>query len=547
MKLLWHESWMDTPGYDAPEVAILIGVVAMVPILRLEHASGRVAHQRPYRKVATFLWTDGPRSTLRKVRTKREEARFTGDFHVAVVYGNALHSGKPVVALGCRVPPAAQQIPVHHRLVREVSDQLSSDELSRIVSSLAAKGEVLCRGNFLYSGAEPPADLVDLFDDALEACSSQTSIPVAGFSAIKPPTDSDEAASTVLNLDPSRRSPKTPVALLGSGDYARTEIIPALRRTGLSLHAVANREPQIAAMVGKKYGFAVATSDSKQAIAELPRPGLVIVATAHDSHAQLATTAVKAGHRAFVEKPPAVTQADVELLVETLTAQPGTIEVGFNRRYHPLILRARSMLQREAGPVSIICTIKEIALESDHWYFWPNQGTRITGNLCHWIDLAVFLLDGKPLPVSITLSPKISGSGSTIDEERVLTVTFEDGSLLTILATSRGDDMRGVQEQIEIRKGHTTIIVDDLWKMRIRSGGLDRFSRTLFRQKAHSNMYRAALRRFLRDEPAKYPLSDIVLVSAIQIAASDLARSAESQCDVPAWLKPALHELPVHV
>ena len=95
-----------------------------------------------------------------------------------------------------------------------------------------------------------------------------------------------------------------PVAVLGGGDYTRTEIIPGLRRAKLSLYAVANREPQIAALVGRQFGFALATTDSERAIAETPAPGLVVVATAHDSHTQLACAALKAGHRVFVEKPP---------------------------------------------------------------------------------------------------------------------------------------------------------------------------------------------------------------------------------------------------
>jgi predicted dehydrogenase len=547
MQLLWQESWMETSGYDVPDVAVLIEVKVMVALLHLEHASGRVT-RRPYRKVATFLWTDGPRSTLRKVRTKRGETTFTGDFRVAVILGWAIPSRKPVVALGCRVPPAAQQIPVHERLVREVADEFSSDDLSRVASFLASKHDILARTSrqsFLYSATEPPMELVDLLDEAIGQRNLAFSAPPDGFSAalISPPKGSSKAADTALQLGPPRPSSGLPVALLGAGDYARTEIIPALRAAGLSLHSVANREPQIAAMVAREHGFSVATTNSERAIAELPRSGLVVIATAHDSHARLASVAVKQGHRAFVEKPPAVTYGDVALLVEAMTARPGAIEIGFNRRYHPLIRRARTRLQQEQGPTSITCTIKEITLEPDHWYFWPNQGTRITGNLCHWIDLAVFLLEGRPVPVSMTLSPEVSSPAQATDEERVITVTFEDGSLLTILATSRGDDIRGVQEQIEIRKGQTTVMIDDLWKMRVRRGGVDHPSRTLFRNKAHGAMYRTALRQFLRGEPAAYPPGDMVVVSAIQIAASESARNGELQGEIPAWLRPTLQVL----
>jgi predicted dehydrogenase len=543
MKLLWHGSWMDTPGFHLPDQGVLVEVEAVLPLLRLENASGR-STRRPQRKAAVFLMTDGPRSTLRKVRTKREEPRFTGDFRVAVVLGRTIPSRERVVALAARTPPAAQQLCIHHLLVRGVDEAFSSQNLVNMAAVLAGDLDALgqmARQNYLYSGMEPPEELIKLWSEAVGAARSASSSHLMPF--IRPPAGSGEAADTVLRLTRPEPASGIPVALLGAGDYARTEIIPALRAAGLSLFSVANREPQIAAIVARDDGFLVATTDSERAIAELPRPGLTVVATAHDTHTHLACLAAEAGHRVFLEKPPTVTRQDVARLTELMTARPGMIEIGFNRRYHPLVRRARARLWHEQGPTSITCTIKEIALQPDHWYFWANQGTRITGNLCHWIDLGVFLLEGRPLPVSLTLSPRIPGSEAG-DDERVLTVTFDDGSVLTVLGTNRGDDIRGVQEQIEIRRGRTTITIDDLWKLRVRSGGIERYSRTIFRNKAHVQMYRGALGRVVRGEPAIYPVGDMVVVSAIQIAASDLVRSDERVGEIPDWLAPTLKRLP---
>jgi hypothetical protein len=146
------------------------------------------------------------------------------------------------------------------------------------------------------------------------------------------------------------------------------------------------------------------------------------------------------------------------------------------------------------------------------------------------------------MPVSITLSPRLPGTEPGSDEERVLTVTFEDGSLLTVLGTTRGDDIRGVQEQMDIRRGHTTITIDDLWKYRVRSDGIERYGRTLFRDKAHTAMYREGLGRIKAGQPAAYPVRDMVVVAAIQIAASDLARSDERAAAVPDWISLAAEE-----
>ena len=539
MKLLWRGEWMECPGYELPEGGVLIQVAAAVPLVRVENASGRLT-RNPRRKVAVFLVTDGPARTLRKARTKRDEPGFTGDFRISVVLGDASPSMQRVLALASRVPPGSQQLVIHRDLVMGVPDDFSEDDLQGVASRLMEEAHVLSRlgrQSFLYSGMEPPAELVSMLGKALRPGDARPpASPTGVMDVIRPPGGDRKAADTVLRLAPVPDPAKMQVAVLGAGDYTRTEIIPALRRAQLSLYAVANRESQIAAMVGREYGFALATTDSERAIAETPAPGLIVVATAHDSHTHLACAALKAGHRVFVEKPPTVTAEDVHRLAAAMRSNPGAVEIGFNRRYHPLVRRARARLRQESGPTSISCIVKELTFEPDHWYFWPNQATRITGNLCHWIDLAVFFLEGRPMPVSLTLSPRMPGTEPGSDEERVLTVTFDEGSLLTVLGTARGDDIRGVQEQIDVRRGRTTISIDDLWKMRIRSGGIERYSRTLFRDKAHTAMYREALGRIAAGRPSVYPARDMIIVSAIQIAASDLARTDQRTADLPDWL-----------
>ena len=217
---------------------------------------------------------------------------------------------------------------------------------------------------------------------------------------LSPPGGDGQAADTVLRLKSAAARRGMPVAVLGRRGLHPDRDHP--RAAPGSADAVRGGQPRAAdrRLVGREYGFTLATTDAERAIAETPAPGLVVVATAHDSHTRLACAALKAGHRVFVEKPPVVTEEDVHRLVAAMRAHPGAVEIGFNRRYHPLVRRARARLRQETGPVSISCLVKELTFEPDHWYFWPNQATRITGNLCHWIDLAVFLIEDQPMPVS---------------------------------------------------------------------------------------------------------------------------------------------------
>ena len=55
-------------------------------------------------------------------------------------------------------------------------------------------------------------------------------------------------------------------------------------------------------------------------------------------------------------------------------------------------------------------------------------------------------------------------------------------------------------------------------------------------------MYREGLGRIKAGQPAVYPVRDMVVVSAIQIAASDLARSDERAAAIPDWISLAAEE-----
>ena len=120
--------------------------------------------RRPGRKVAVFLLTDGPHSTLRKARTKRDELGSSGDYRIAVVLG-----GRPSGPAcgwrrwprGCRPRPSSWWSTVTWS--RKVPDGFSAGDLQRVAARLSARADVLSRlgrQSFLYSGMAPPGELV---------------------------------------------------------------------------------------------------------------------------------------------------------------------------------------------------------------------------------------------------------------------------------------------------------------------------------------------------------------------------------------------------
>ena len=469
---------------------------------------------------------EGPRATYRKARTKLGERSFTGDLHVVVLTGRVTGDGTPVVALACRVPPAAEYLPVHEALMHTVKRPLEPTDLEAFARAVERHVEDLQNvgsQSYLYSGKDPPESLVDAVRRAVLTNTAALKEDELGAVVTTIPFDPEPPSTALWRWSVDSNELGIPAALLGAGDYARTQILPSLAQPGIRLIAVCDREPQIAALVANETAAALATTDAEEAIAALPAPGVVFVATYHDSHAELAARALDAGHRVFLEKPTVVTEEDLAVLMAAVARNPGRLEVGFNRRSNSLVRRARRLLAEEDGPMTISCVVREVSLEASHWYLWPNQGTRITGNLCHWFDLAVHLMEAGPIPDRVVVSPPVCELPERADEERTVTVTFDDGSMLTVVATGRGDDIRGVQEAVEARRGALTVRLDDLWKLRFLRNGRERMHRTLWRDKGHGAMFDEALERLRAGRPSAYPIRDLIVVAVIQIAASRLS------------------------
>ncbi len=537
MKTLWSGSWIETPAPHPVPGSVRLAVEATVPLLAHGAAHGR-EFARPARKVASFLITDGPRATARKARSKRAERAYSGDYHLLLVLGHDAE-GNRRVALAPKAPPCAAALLVHERLTRPVTEEFGTERLRDLAARLAAAGEALhplARQNYLYSGLAPPAELTGALDRALAAPAAAPPANVVATTLAG--AVSTEAVDEVLRTGTGAGA-GPPLAVLGAGDYVRIEVAPAFAAAPLRRVALADREPQIAALAAAELGFEAAFTDAGAAIDALAERGIVVVATAHDSHAALAARALDAGHRVLLEKPAVVTAADLELLEAAVERHPGELEIGFNRRHHPLVEHARRLLVAAPGPATIVATIREVDISADHWYLWPNQGTRVAGNLCHWIDLAVHLLRPGPRATTVAVSPRVAPGPAGLDAERAFTIGFDDGSVATLIPTARGDSVRGVQEQIELRRGSLALRIDDLWKLSGTSAGRPLHRRTLWRDKGHRRMYREQLGRFATGHPASYPEADLRRVAEIQLAATELLLSGGGSGDVSELLAAA--------
>lgn len=81
-------------------------------------------------------------------------------------------------------------------------------------------------------------------------------------------------------------------------------------------------------------------------VAEAKDVDIVIVATPHDSLAQITLAAIRAGKHVLVEKPAARSAAELAPIVAEAEERRSLVRVGFNHRYHRAFRKARELVDQ---------------------------------------------------------------------------------------------------------------------------------------------------------------------------------------------------------
>ncbi len=292
------------------------------------------------------------------------------------------------------------------------------------------------------------------------------------------------------------------VFLYGLGDYARVYIAPNIKAENKSYCVDYNYSLAKHYKENYNYGqFGLVPEESYSVLEKTKKP-LAIIATYHSDHTRIAKEIFERNPSAFIfiEKPPCVTREDIKTLT-ALYEKGANLEIGYNRRFIPLNQKIRNAFYDQQKVITI--SVKEILITENHWYFWPNQGTRITGNLTHWLDLAVFWINGKPVEINLMASP-------SKDETIAVSVLFSEGSLVNITVSDKGNSLRGVQENIEVRTKTETVVIQDYTRYSWTSNqGRKNTINKSIRNKGHDAMYKHLVKAYHNKAEVKYTKEDL--------------------------------------
>jgi predicted dehydrogenase len=250
----------------------------------------------------------------------------------------------------------------------------------------------------------------------------------------------------------------------------------------------------------------------------------VVIATRHDSHAQFAQRALAAGKHVFVEKPLALTRAEIDGVEAALEAASSTqariLMVGFNRRFAPLARRMKALLGAVREPKSFIVTVNAGAAPAGHWTVEAAGGGRIIGEACHFIDLLRFLA-GCPI-IGHRAQRTAGDSAGPADPSVCISLSFADGSTGTIHYLTHGH-ASFPKERVEVFAAGRVLQLDNF--RRLRAFGWPGFTaQRLWRQDKGQTACAAAFVRAVKAGAAPpIPIEEIFEVSRVTIDVSEAA------------------------
>jgi predicted dehydrogenase len=339
-------------------------------------------------------------------------------------------------------------------------------------------------------------------------------------------SENDLAAKKTVSVA-APREPKADVgvAFIGAGNFSQAMLLPHLKNNrDVRLCSVATRVGLNARSVAERADFENCSTDIEAVLAD-PAVDLVLIASRHDSHAELVAASIAAGKAVFVEKPLAITPAQLTDVIaaharsasepdDRVAGRQPFVMVGFNRRFQPLVGQLRKFVHESREPLLVHYRVNAGYIPRDHWTQDREQGGgRIIGEVCHFVDLVLHLIDDVPVEVHAHVLPDL---GRYSRDNVAVMIRFQNGSAATIAYAANGD--RGLEkERVEVFGGGRGAVLDDFRRLTLTVGG----SRTTVKSgpdKGHRGEMQALIEAVKAQEAPPIPFDEAVRTMTVTFA-----------------------------
>jgi predicted dehydrogenase len=266
------------------------------------------------------------------------------------------------------------------------------------------------------------------------------------------------------------RRPQADIGLVGCGQFGFATIGYFLQQAfGPRIGACHDIDDRAAHTLAHalRVGRVCGTVDE---LLEMPGLRTVYIASNHASHAGFAARALARGLDVYVEKPVAVTPGQLVQLLRARRGAAGRLFAGYNRPFSGAVRWLRWQVPVDAaGGITLQCFVSGHRLGTDHWYRRPDEGTRVCGNIGHWLDLMVHVFSWRGLPDRLDIALTWADAAEPDDNVNI-SIASDRGDLFSVTLTSRSEPFEGIREVIHFQHGATTAEIEDFRRITLWQG-----------------------------------------------------------------------------
>jgi len=217
------------------------------------------------------------------------------------------------------------------------------------------------------------------------------------------------------------------VSVIGAGAIATKVHIPCfLRNKYAKVNAIVDTDSTKAEKIARKFGVKRFFSSTDK-LFDSVEVDAISICTPPDSHAEIAVEALERDINVLCEKPLADDVNNGSKIVEAAEASDRVLMVGFNRRFHPIYLKVRSIAKE--GKIGHVYLAEYLSLHQSpllawsksKWYYQVCTGGCLLDIGPHVLDMLNWFL-GRPYSVYAFGSIH---SDSPVNEYCVVTVEYD--------------------------------------------------------------------------------------------------------------------------
>lgn len=343
------------------------------------------------------------------------------------------------------------------------------------------------------------------------------------------------------------------VALLGCGRLGREVMLPLLAaRPDVTVVAAADADPAAAAAARAAFPGASIQPDWRQVL-DAGDLDAAVVALPTALHAEAARAVLRRGVAAYLEKPLCATLAEAVEIRDLWRRAPATIAVGFNGRFHPLVLALRDRLAGSGigAPRVVRCSFTTAARHDGTWRHPARDGGGVLLDLAsHHVDLVRYLLGAEFVSVAATRT--LAGAGEAVaaacelDNGAVVSATWASATVDEDVIEVVGDDgavrISRYEDLAPVSRGRAVPGAAARAARLVPTGARLAAARDKRRAPWHDPSFAAALAAFFDAAAARTPASPGVedgwhslrVVDALAEAAATGRRIALARAEAPA-------------